>query len=193
MGRSLCRALREAGRTVSIEAGREPERQGVAADVVLLAVRDDAIASVAEGLAPRLLHAPSQTVAHLAGALGLEPLQSLRDAGASVARAHPAVSFVDGETDLEGRVVTVTGAAPAASALRTLFTALGARVVEAPELDAARYHAALALAANGLGALLAEATSLLTQAGLEGAPEVLLAPLLRGVIDNAERVGRRGP
>ena len=62
-------------------------------ELVWIAVPDDAIASVAEGLAAGQ-EWKGKTVFHSSGALSSDELQALRERGAKVASVHPMMTFV---------------------------------------------------------------------------------------------------
>jgi len=71
------------------------EQAALAADVLWLAVPDDAIASCAHAIAMRGFKSP--VVLHSSGALTSDELKPLRQKGAAVAAVHPLMSFVAGE------------------------------------------------------------------------------------------------
>ena len=68
---------------------------------------------------------------------------------------------------------------------------MGGEPVFIAEENRALYHAALAFAANHLVTLVAEAASLLRDAGAEN-PNRMLGPLLGAALDNALRFGDAG-
>jgi predicted short-subunit dehydrogenase-like oxidoreductase (DUF2520 family) len=149
-------------------------------DLLLLAVPDDALASVVRGLAHTGALRTGQIVAHTSGAHGLDVLG---DVGGMA--LHPAMTFTGEPTDLD-RLPGIAWAVTARD--RTFATRLVADLGGVPEwvAEEARplYHAALAHGANHLVTLVNEAADLLTRAGVEE-PRRVLAPLLRAALDNA--------
>jgi len=190
VGNGLRRSL---GASKSIEArasGRRVSTSSVrGADVIVLAVPDDAIKAVAETIAPHL-H-PKATVVHCAGARGPDELDACAARGAAVGVMHPLVSFPSKRShpSLTGTSFTVSGDRAAISASRKIASACGARVVVAPTGDPA-YHAAAALAANGAVALAFAAVSILERLGFEKrSAERAIGGLLGSVGENIQRIG----
>lgn len=158
-----------------------PEPPAIAADLWLIAVPDDAIASVAE----RLARAPGPrptAVAHCAGALPAALLEPLAAQGAACGSFHPAMTFRGAEGDAEalaGAVVAIEGEPRAVEILERLADRLGVGRVAVAAESKARYHTALVLASNGRMALDAAAVRLLGEAGLDEHDALgLLRPLI---------------
>jgi predicted short-subunit dehydrogenase-like oxidoreductase (DUF2520 family) len=191
LGSSLARALRARGVRATLRRARDgvPART-VDADVVVLAVRDRDLRSVAERMA-RVV-ARRAVVVHVAGALDAEPLAPLRAACAGVAQMHPMISFASPRftPGLARGNVHIQGDAPAVARARKLARLLGMTPRTIPGLDTIAYHAAAGLVANGAAALAAVGAQLLETAGVarEVAPR-MLGPLLRSVADNVEALG----
>ncbi len=194
VGTSLSRGLRAAGYTVQLRAARRgvPKRE-IAADFVILAVRDPSIGQVAKALADARVIAASAIVVHTAGALGPEVLMPLAAQVAGAGQMHPLYAFAAPVKDpraLEGALVLATGDAPAVRMVKKIANSLGLRVAVIPKMDRARYHAAAALLANGTATLAALACALIVEAGLPKArASGALAALLRSVALNLETVG----
>lgn len=189
VGRSLARALRAAGVRVTLRAARRgPPTRPIDADLLLLAVRDGALAKLARELAVTRRTA----VVHLAGALGPEVLAPLRGRSAGVGQAHPMISFASPTRvpDLGGGHLLVAGDRAAVARARRMARALGMTARAWPDVDRALYHAAGGLVANGATALAAAGAQLLV---LAGAPERdvprVLGPLLRSVAGNVAALG----
>jgi predicted short-subunit dehydrogenase-like oxidoreductase (DUF2520 family) len=164
------------------------------AEVVLLAVRDEALVPcVADlGSAPGLK--PAQAVLHLSGALTSEVLAPLRLLGPSVGSMHPLMT-VSAEPRLaarhfKGATFALEGDFGAVAAADGLVRRLGGTpVMIAPEAKAT-YHAGAVFASNYVAALLDAAMSLLVRAGIERESALAaLLPLARATLDNLERVG----
>lgn len=190
VGSALGRSLRSSRRHRVTTSGRrlQPSRMRVA-DVIILAVPDDAIETVATAIAPSLT--PGACVLHCAGARGTEELDACRARGASVGIMHPLVSFPSkrAHPSLDGTTFTVQGTRKAIAASRQIASACGARAVVASTGDPS-YHAAAALAANGGAALAFASVQVLTRLGFERrAAERAIGGLLRTVGDNVERLG----
>jgi predicted short-subunit dehydrogenase-like oxidoreductase (DUF2520 family) len=139
------------------------------ADVVVLAVPDDAVAQVVEQLAsltPGVSGRP--VVAHLSGALGLEPLALLHTGGLPVAAWHVLQAFPTSETAVRPGIVHALTAdtADTEAMLIPLIEALDGRIVRVRGTDRARYHAAAVLAANGTAAVMLAAARQLVACGL---------------------------
>jgi len=193
VGRSLARAVRAAGWPVQLRpARRGPPRRPIAADLLVLAVRDRDLAPLAAKLAGERLVGRSTACVHVAGALGPEALAPLRAVSAGVAQMHPMISFASpsfSPTLARGNV-RVRGDAAAVRRARTLVLLLGMTPRELPGLDTVGYHAAAGLLANGAAALAAVSAELLVRSGVPRAVAPrLLGPLLRSVADNVEKLG----
>jgi predicted short-subunit dehydrogenase-like oxidoreductase (DUF2520 family) len=164
---------------ISIEVSPEPA--AIAADLWLIAVPDDAIASVAERLARARGPRPT-AVAHCAGAIPAALLESLAAQGVACGSFHPAMTFRGAEGDAEalaGAVVAIEGEPRAVELLERLADRLGVGRVAVAARSKPRYHTALVLASNGRMALDAAAVRLLGEAGLdEGEALGLLRPLI---------------
>jgi predicted short-subunit dehydrogenase-like oxidoreductase (DUF2520 family) len=193
VGRALHRKLRAAGVLSTLRAARKGIPRSIRADVVVLAVRDRAIAPLAEQL--RGVVAKDAVVVHVAGALGPEPLAALQGVCAGVAQMHPMISFASPTfaPDLSGGNLHVQGDAKAVARARSVGRALGMRARTIPHLDTVAYHAAAGLVANGAAALAAVGAELLVRAGVARAVAPhMLGPLLRSVAANVSALGFPG-
>lgn len=170
-----------------------PEAAVHSADLVLLTVADDAIASVAA----RLPWRPGQAVLHCSGATELAALAPAEALGARIGGFHPLQIFSDparAAALLAGSTVGIEANDAALSArLHDLAAALGLTPLSLRPGTRAAYHAAANLAASSLLAVLAEARQVWAAIGLP--PEAALAallPLARGTLDAAESRGLAG-
>ena len=156
-------------------------------DVVLLAVADQAVASVCR----RLEVGGAQLVAHLAGALGLSPLRSAQLKGARTGSVHPLRAFSQGEVhDFRGAAAGIIGSDLSASAdLAALAARLGMLPLMTEGGSRALYHAAAVLAAGGQVALFAEAVRAFRKATGAAEPEAraALLPLALGALEKLRR------
>jgi predicted short-subunit dehydrogenase-like oxidoreductase (DUF2520 family) len=134
------------------------------ADLLVIAVPDDALEGVAAALAPRIA---CRFAFHLSGALGSEALAPLRDRGASVAALHPVRAFTGaaGE-DWRGVHVAVEGDPEAAAFADHLARAVGAKAFRLGAAQKPLYHAAASLAAGGAMAVLSVAVRGWVAAGI---------------------------
>src|SRR5439155_14450958 len=78
-----------------------PDQVVSAADLVLLAVPDDALEALVRGLAATGSWRPGQIVIHTSGAHGIEILRPAQEAGALPLALHPVMTFTGREEDLE--------------------------------------------------------------------------------------------
>jgi predicted short-subunit dehydrogenase-like oxidoreductase (DUF2520 family) len=187
-GRSPGRA-REAAVVVGAAAAESIERLAARCDLIVIAVADAALATVAGQLADALEPGAEPFACHVSGGSGAAILAPLAGRGALTAAVHPAMTFTG---DPEQEVERMTGArfaitAPDGEALaeaRTLVALLGGIAVEIAEERRALYHAALSHAANHMVTLMSGAAHALRAAGAD-APEALLAPLVRAALENS--------
>lgn len=191
VGKGLAAALRSSS---SVRArgvrGRTVGRSDVkGADLVVLAVPDDAIASCAHRIAPEL--DPQTVVVHCTGARDLTVLDACRARGVPVGAMHPMASFADVKRPppLERTTFVVQGDARAVRVVRELAREVGADVTVA-SVHGPVYHAAAVLVANATAALAHTGVQLLEGLSIPRKKAVAaVAGLLRTVAHNVERVG----
>ena len=162
-----------------------------ACDLVLLAVPDDVLPGLVEGLvADGAIHS-GQFVAHPSGRFGIGVLDPAAEAGAVPLAFHPVMTFTGTSIDL-ARLADCPFAVTAPLEVRAIAEALvvemGGEPVWVPEEARALYHAAVAFGANYLQAVVLESLDLLRRAGMDN-PAQLMAPLLSASLDNALRHG----
>lgn len=171
----------------------EETRQRQSVDIVILAVRDEAIAQAARFIVEHGAADGSTVLLHCAGAL--PPLEVLaEEAGRVRGRGllHPLSSFAEAEVavQLAGTVMAIGGDDPGLAAGQLLCDALGGVALPLSADKQAAYHAAAVMSAGHVAALLEVATHVLTSVGLHRqAAEKALAALTRSVTHNIERVG----
>lgn len=164
--------------------------------MVLITVPDDAIASVAAGLAGSGKITERQVVLHVSGVLDRSALQPLASSGAALGSMHPLQSISDPASAperLQGAYAAVEGDDRAVTAASELARAVGLHPLRLAPGQKARYHAGAVFAANFLVALYGEAEKLFVQAGVgpaDAAPALLA--LMRGVLENLRARGARG-
>lgn len=159
------------------------------AELVLLAVPDDALPDLVAGLAVLGAWQPGQIVVHTAGSMGVGVLAPARAAGCIPLAIHPAMTFTGTSLDiarLSACAFAVTGPRPVLPIGEALVVELGGEPVIVAEEARPLYHAALAHGANHLVVLVAQAAQALAAAGVM-APDRVLGPLLEAALDAAVR------
>lgn len=215
-GLTLAVALAERGLGVDLVARRLERRHAVAAwlprgleirlqetlvaaERVVIAVPDRALAAVVAALPPA---PPAAIWLHLSGAV---PWQVLRRAGgaAEIGALHPLAALTDpldlGDAartarPLCGATFAVAGTAAAEQWALALVARLGGEAVVVADGSRALYHAAAALAANDLVALLAVAEQAAVAAGLpQSAARRGLTHLAQTALDAVRRLPAETP
>ena len=210
VGTALGVALARAGWPITAVASRDPARRerfsqlvgGTRAfadataildeaELIILAVPDDALAGLAGGL--RLYS--GQALVHTSGALGAEVLLPAMAAGTQIGSFHPLVAFADTEravAALHGATVAVEGDDQLVGLLAEMAEAIGATAVRLAPGSKSAYHAAAVLAAGGFDALLDAIAELGRVAGLDEASSLAIyGPLIEQTLGNARALGIR--
>ena len=186
--RTFSRAL-ETSQLIDVEvcAGDALPESFRSADVVLLTVVDDAVASTAGLLAHHL--SARQCLLHTSGSLP-STVMAVDGMRACLGSCHPLQSLADPAGDpgkLRGSSFAIEGMSTALDAARTLAVAVGGVPVEISTHSKVAYHAAAVVSANYLTVLVDAACDLLESAGVDAATGVeMLMPLLRGTLDNLD-------
>lgn len=171
----------------------EPD-EACRADLVVIAIPDDQIEPLTQGLAKLGCFRPGQVVMHTSGVHGINVLESAQAAGALPIALHPAMTFTGTSLDVDrlqmcpAAITTTAVALPIASAL-ALEMGMEPCVVE--EEDRTLYHAGLTHGANHLVTLVTEAVAILEAAGIEN-PGLYIRPLLNAALDRALSEGVHG-
>jgi predicted short-subunit dehydrogenase-like oxidoreductase (DUF2520 family) len=164
----------------------------LAADLLLIAVPDDALAPLIDSLARSGAFRQGQIVAHTSGAHGVAVLGPALAHGARPLALHPAMTFAGGPADLDrlrkGISFGVTSPQNVRPVAEALVRDLGGTPEWIPEEHRGLYHAALAHGANHLVTLVNDTMDRLREAGV-GQPERVLDPLLHAALDNTLRFG----
>ena len=163
--------------------GAPVEGAGHGVDLLIVATPDDAIAGVAGRIEPD----EGTVVVHLSGACGLDVLAPHPHR----ASLHPLVALPDAERGArrlrDGTTFAVSGSDEVAlAAMGRIVAVLGGTAVVVPEWARTAYHAAAAVAANHLVALLGQVERIAAEAGL---PLSLFEGLVRGAVDDAFSAG----
>jgi len=159
------------------------------ADLVLIAVPDDAIATVARSVRWGARHG----VVHCSGATEVSALAPAAAAGASIGGFHPMQSFTSTEAamkSLPGCTVGIEAREPLLGVLSGMAQALGCHRIELPPGARALYHASGSFASSFLVALLNDALALWSAFGV-GREEAFraLLPLMKGTVAAIEANG----
>jgi predicted short-subunit dehydrogenase-like oxidoreductase (DUF2520 family) len=164
------------------------------ADLALLTVPDDVLPGLVGGLAATGAPLEGRMLVHASGRHGLAVLEPAARLGGLPLALHPVMTFTGREDDVDrikGVCFGVTAPDPLRAAAEALVIEMGGEPVFIAEENRSLYHAALAFAANHLVTLVAEAATLLGDAGAE-TPNRMLGPLLGAALDNALRFGDAG-
>ncbi|MEN8148751.1 MAG: DUF2520 domain-containing protein [Planctomycetota bacterium] len=159
------------------------------ADLLVIAVPDRAIETVAAEVAPAIR--PGALAIHLSGAHSSDILAPLRVAGADTGSLHPLQSFAD--RDVAYRCLSASfhffeGSDP--ERVRDVAADLGGRPVPIRGSGKVLYHAGAAAACNLAVAMVDVGVHLMGAAGIEQDDALAaLLPLLAGTLGNLETVG----
>jgi predicted short-subunit dehydrogenase-like oxidoreductase (DUF2520 family) len=160
-------------------------------DLVLVAVPDDVLEGLLQGLAVSGVVKSGQFWMHLSGRYGTDVMAPVTAQGGLPLAVHPVMSFTGTSMDLmrlEECPFGVTAPEELRSAAEALVIEIGGDPIWVPEEKRVLYHAALAFGSNYLITLVAQSAELLAAAGIEE-PRRVLAPLLGASLDNALRLG----
>jgi predicted short-subunit dehydrogenase-like oxidoreductase (DUF2520 family) len=170
-----------------------PARPPARTELIILAVPDAALPEVTYDLV-MAGPAPDGCVAlHVSGALSTDVLAPLHGAGYVIGSVHPLMAAADPRhagDQLLGAAFALGGEPAAIAAARRIVSVLGGKPLVITPSARPLYHAAAVLGSNYLVALAAAASRMLGEAGVEEADTLpALLPLMRGTLDNIERLG----
>jgi predicted short-subunit dehydrogenase-like oxidoreductase (DUF2520 family) len=169
-----------------------PQEVADSADIVFLTVPDDAIEAVASSLSWRA----GSACVHCSGAADLDVLIKAVADGALVGGFHPLHMFGergDVSGTLRGCSIALAGSDALVRKMERLTRALGAKPLRLPEGGRALYHAAANFSGAFVIALIQETIALWKKLGISEADALAaLLPLLRGTVDNVEKLGAAG-
>jgi len=159
------------------------------AEFVFITTPDDTIAQVAA----ELQWHPGQSVVHCSGADSTDILESARECGAHVGGFHPLQTFASvahAIDNIPGSTFAIEAEEPLLSKLIEMASALEGSWVRLGAGDKVLYHAAAVVACNYFVTLVKLSTDLWQTFGVssEKATKALL-PLLRGTLNNIDKVG----
>lgn len=177
--------------TLTVSDGATPPPWIGETDVVILAVRDDAITPLATSLGKARAVGERHVVLHLSGAQGQEALGPLVSSRAALGSFHPLQTIVEPElapSRLKGAWAAVEGMTRAVETGEQLALDLGMRPFRIATKAKAIYHAGAVFASNYLVVVEAVAQRLLRHAGMSDADAwAALRPLVEGTLENLSR------
>lgn len=182
-GRSLADALGAVGGFRCrgfLDRRDSPTTAAGGVDLLVIATPDDQVARVASLVMP----VSSTAVLHLSGSLGLDVLEGHPRRGS----LHPLVPLPTPEIGAERLRSGITFAVAGDPVTGELAEALGGRTVAVEDGDRALYHAAAAIAANHMVALIGQVERVAATIGL---PLDAFAGLMRAAADDALTLGPR--
>lgn len=188
-------AARAAGAAAGVAAfSSAPPDILLEAEVVLLAVRDAAVAEVATMLVGTGLIGKRHVLLHCAGAASaLELLGGVADRVGGIGTMHPLQAIADGKAamrTLKGTVFGVEGNEVGRANAAKLVHALGGIVMGLDGSQMAAYHCAAALASNYLVTAIDAAAEVLAGAGVSPTQAAqALVPLAEGALRNVSAKG----
>jgi predicted short-subunit dehydrogenase-like oxidoreductase (DUF2520 family) len=159
------------------------------AEMAFITTPDDAIAQVC-----REVHwHEGQRVLHCSGAHSVDILEPAERLGAAVGSFHPLQTFADIDqaiANLPGSTFGLEAEEPLLSTLKELASLMDGNWVELKPGDKVLYHVAAVFACNYLVTLLRLALDLWKGFGVSsGETTRALLPLLRGTLNNIDRIG----
>ncbi len=161
------------------------------ADLVLLAVPDDALPGLVQGLATAGAFHPGQVLVHTSAGHGIGVLEPAAAHDVLPVALHPAVALSGTPSDAE-RLAAAVFAVTTLKSLRPLGEALvlemGGEPVWVEEEDRPAYAAALGAVRDGLEGVLGAAGRVLADCGIPD-PSRALGPLVLTALENAFRSG----
>jgi len=159
-------------------------------DVIWFCVPDSAIADAAQSLVGASRW-KGKIALHSSGALTSGQLAVLRELGASVASAHPLMTFVHGSRpSLTGVPFAIEGDPKAVRTARAIVLALGGQPFNIRKQYKETYHAWGMFASPLLTALLASSERVALAAGVNRkAARKRMLPILRQTLENYARLG----
>ncbi|WP_303721715.1 Rossmann-like and DUF2520 domain-containing protein [Malonomonas rubra] len=212
VGCAVSKRLRQAGYSISAVISRDLSRavdacsfigcttqtattdlqRASSATLILLAVPDDQITGLASNLTQQLSAQEGRTLLHFSG---LHPAEIMRSPGcqATLLSIHPLLSFADRQLASERLYncpCAVEGEEIAVQLGKELVSAFGGRPFRIASDQKALYHASACIASNFLVTLLATATKLLGECGIDQQQAGnLLSPLIKTTIENVTEFG----
>jgi predicted short-subunit dehydrogenase-like oxidoreductase (DUF2520 family) len=180
VGSALAANLAATGFEVAPPVGRDTDITHIAedADIVLLAVTDGAVASVASTITPR----DDTLFVHFAGSLTLDVLAPHRRR----ASLHPLTPMPGDAATAAARLRGAWMAVAGDAGVMAIADALRARTFTVDEAHRARYHATATIAASHVAGLMGQVAR---NADTVGVPLAAFLDLSRSTLANVEELG----
>jgi predicted short-subunit dehydrogenase-like oxidoreductase (DUF2520 family) len=156
-------------------------------ELVILAVPEAELGPLVAGLAATGTWQAGQLVLHTVAGQGISVLAPALAAGAIPLAVHPAMAFTGTSIDLvrlREVFCAVTAPTPVLPIGQALVVEMGAEPVVIDETDRGSYAEAIDTATSFSSAIVAQATGMLADIGVES-PGTVLAPLVRSSVENA--------
>lgn len=186
-------SARSLGSRIGAPVFRQMEEAVGDSDLILITTPDREIANVSKHLSDRGVVVPGQVVAHTSGAHSSHQLKGIRERGALAISIHPLQSFADTRMAMEnlpGSYFAIEGDQDAMPVARKLVADLKGKAFYIDADDKAIYHAAACIASNYLVSLIHLSTGIFNKFGISREEAFkALSPLIKGTINNIERVG----
>ena len=210
-GGSLALAAAAAGHRIAALVTRRPDDREAArwlgagtrligeplpeAELLAVAVRDQALSEVADALAPQAGNFAAAV--HLSGLAPVSVLRPLAAAGAEIGSFHPLQTLPDwhrGSRSLAGAGAAITAPPGLAGMLEELAESLGMTPLRLAEEQKPLYHAAAAAASNYVVTALHVAQTLFAAAGVDyRAARPLVETAVANVFEEGARAALTGP
>lgn len=156
-------------------------------ELVLLAVPDDQLPSLVQGLSDAGIWQPGQLVVHTSPDHGVDVLAPAMRAGAIPLAIHPAMAFTGTSIDLSrlrDAYCAVTAPGPVLPIAQALVVEMGAEPFVVAERDRPAYADAVRAAVSFSTAIVDQSAGTLSGIGVEH-PGRVLGALVRSAVDNA--------
>jgi predicted short-subunit dehydrogenase-like oxidoreductase (DUF2520 family) len=190
--RSLSSSERLAARVNGCTVCQTPQQVADMAQAVFITTPDDIISDIANTLTWH----PGQILLHCSGVHSIDILEKARKFGANVACLHPLQTFASIEeaiSNIAGSTFALEGDEAALDIVREMALTLRGNIIMLRAGDKVLYHASAVMLSNYLVTLMKTAADLWQPLGIRQDQAVkALLPLLKGTVNNIERVGIPG-
>lgn len=162
------------------------------ADITLIATPDDKICECSVELSRLGNIKPGSIFVHCSGVLTSDVLSAVKVQGGLVVSIHPMRSFADPELSVanySGTYCAIEGDSAAVRIVEHLFKSFGSIVYPIAKDKKALYHASGVFASNYLVTLAQQASSCLTEAGVDEKMALnIIINLMKGTLSNIEQL-----
>ena len=157
------------------------------AELIILAVPDDQLPGLVDGLASLGAWQPGQLVAHTSASFGVDVLSPAIAAGAIPLALHPLIEFTGSSLDLQrlsGSYIAVAAPTAVLPIAQALAVELGGEPLVVREDQREQFAEAVATARSFSTAIVEQVTRSLSEIGVLN-PGRVIGPLVRSSVDNA--------